>query len=185
MWSCAIVYLTMTLQGSPWSAARISDPSYKRYAGSWVTWLAKHPDGHIHDGPGGAPMPGPIFSPECLGSPAVKRLVLKMLDPDPARRITMRDALNSSYVRGIECCSPERCDDDSDDEATGGSQDGCGGGESDGHAGATVTGLDARADCCGKGFAKKVLRRHNHVPPKEHRTPAFFVHRFDMSEGYR
>jgi protein-serine/threonine kinase len=178
----------MTLQGSPWGSARIIDPAYRRFSEAWDTWLAKHPDGIIHDGPGGAPMPGPIFSPECLGSPAIKRLILKMLDPDPARRITMHDALSSSYVRGIECCAPERCEDESDDEASrGGSQDGCGN-ESDGqqqHAGATVTALDARADCCGKGFAKKVLRRHSHVPPKEHRTPAFFVHRFDMSEGGR
>lgn len=185
MWSCAIVYLTMTLQGSPWSSARPGDPAYKRYTDAWATWLAKHPDGRIHEGAGGAPMAGPIFSPECLGSPAIKRLVLKMLDPDPARRITVRDALNTSYVKGIECCTPEQCDDDSDAESTGGgSQDGCG--ESGGgHAGATVTGLDARADCCGKGFAKTVLRKHSHVPQREHRTPAFFVHRFDMGDGYR
>jgi serine/threonine protein kinase len=186
VWSCGIVYLTMTLQGSPWTAARPSDNAYKRFTDAWDTWLAKHPEaeGRIHDGPGGAPMAGPIFSPECLGSPAIKRLVLKMLDPNPERRISMHEALNSSYVKGIECCAPERCDDDSDDEFSSGSQDGCGA-ESDGHAGATVTGLDARADCCGKGFAKMVLRRHNHVPPKEHRTPGFFVHRFDMGDGYR
>jgi hypothetical protein len=152
----------MTLQGSPWSAARPADPSYARFAAAWAAWLQKHPDGRITDAPGGAPAPGPIFSPEALGSPAVKRIVLKMLDPDPTRRIAIGDALATSYVKGIECCAPESC---------------CGDEES------AVT--DAAADCCGKGFAKTVLRRHNHVPPREHRTPAFLVHRFDMGDGYR
>src|ERR1700759_5710663 len=95
-----------------------------------------------------------------LGSPTPRSGLspnTKMLTPDPNKRITMHDVLNTSLVKGIECCTPESCE-----------------GEN-----------GPSGDCCGKLFAKTVMRKHNHVPPKEHKTPGFFQHRFDMGDGYR
>ncbi|KAF2395590.1 Pkinase-domain-containing protein [Trichodelitschia bisporula] len=161
IWSCAIVFLTMTYSGSPWSAAREDSPFYASFKKGWDTWLAKNPDGIITDQPGGAPMCGPLFNADRLGSPALKRLLLKMMHPDPDRRISVKEILASPYVRGIECCSPE-----SDEE-----QQCC---------------IDAADKKAFSTAARKmtIVKKHNHIPPREHRTPKALQHRFDMGDGY-
>jgi hypothetical protein len=146
----------MTFQGSPWTQAKITDERYSRFKAGWDAWMAKHPDGVITDETG-LPSVGPIFSADFLGSPAIKKLIIKMLNPDPDKRIAIHDVLETKLVKGIECCTPETCDDEN----------------------------NPSGDCCGKLFAKTVMRKHNHVPPKEHKTPGFLQHRFDMGDGYR
>ncbi len=97
MWSCAIVFLTMTFCGSPWPSAERSHPFYQKFAAGWDTWLAKQTDGVITDDADGMPKCGPIFAN--LDSPAIKRLMLKMLNPNPDRRILIHDALNDRWVK--------------------------------------------------------------------------------------
>ena len=157
--------MVMTLSGSPWSAARVSDPYYKPYHDAWQKWLVKHPDGIITDEKGGMPHTNQIFSAEVLGSLAMKRLLMKMLHPNPDLRITIHDALTSSLIKGTECCAPESCDEN-------------------GVAIERVT----TGDCTlanSKRWSKTILRKHGHIPPKEHKTPDFLRHRFDMGDGYR
>ncbi len=92
----------------------------------------------------------------------MKRLLLKMLDPDPERRITVHGVLATATVKGIECCAPE-----SSEPAKVAAEE----------EGSCLVGS--------KKWSKTVMRKHSHVPPKEHKTPAFLVHRFDMGDGYR
>jgi protein-serine/threonine kinase len=147
----------MTFQGSPWTQAEAKDERYARFENGWKSWLEKYPDGIITDQTG-LPSVGPIFTADFLGSPAIKKLIVKMLHVRPDRRPTIKEILALPLVKGIECCSPESCE-EAAQEPTG--------------------------DCCGKKFAKTIMRKHNHTPPKEHKTPGFFQHRFDMGDGYR
>jgi hypothetical protein len=42
-----------------------------------------------------------------LDSPAIKRLMLKMLYPSPDRRISIQDAISDRWVKTVDCCSVE------------------------------------------------------------------------------
>jgi protein-serine/threonine kinase len=157
----------MTYGGGPWAAARPSDKNYARFKGGWDAWLPKHSDGLITDTAGGAPMCGPLFAPEKLGGPALKRVLLKMLHPNPDKRISVHEVLQTGFVKGIECCSPESYEDE--DYA-----------------------IDASTGKCfthGKtaskmAVSKAIQRKHTHLPGKPHKTPEIFKHRFDMGDGY-
>lgn len=151
----------MTYGGSPWSAARPSDPHYARFLSGWDDWWAKQSAGQdatISDVAGGAPLCGPIFNPERIGTPALKRLILKMLHPMPDRRITMEQVLALKVVKGVECCAPEV--------------------DCDGVEVGTCEGFDA-----GKGGGKKacVRRKHDHRPPREGKARQL-GHRFEIGE---
>lgn len=161
VWSCAMVYIHMTYGGSPWTQAASGQPQYDTFLNGWNKFLAKHPDGLLIDGPGGVPTCGPIFNAERFGSPAMKRLILKMLHPIPEKRITIHEVLVGPTVRSIECCSPESYEN-------------------------STCCVDAKSgkkkNADGKVATKKVL--HNHVPPKKHLMPGVLQHRFDMGDGY-
>ncbi|KAF1985347.1 Pkinase-domain-containing protein, partial [Aulographum hederae CBS 113979] len=155
VWSCAIVFLTMTYGGSPWQAAKPEYEHYAKYLNGWKTWLNAHPDGNITDAVDGAPKCGPIFAN--LPSSPLKRLMLKMLHPIPEKRINIRDVLTSACVRTVECCSPESYDD-------------------------TFSLEDMRKARGASGMS--VLKNHKHLPPREHKTPKALQHRFDMGHGW-
>lgn len=163
VWSCAIAYITMTYGGGPWDRATMEDPKYRAFKEGWDKWTAKHPDQDVSD-ESIPTLPGMFdhkarFGLTQTSSPAMKRILLRMLHPNPDRRISMDTLINSSYIRGLECCAPEACDDD--------------------HT------HDAAIDCTSKNFKKaQVLKKHKHIPPKEHKTPEIFRHRFDMGHGY-
>jgi len=116
----------------------------------WRNWLAKHPDS----------IPSDVLGyPECgkfmsmTGPPSITKLVLKMMHPDPDKRLSVHDAVSSRFVENIECCSPESY------EVTG-----------------RVT------DTSGKPKPRTKLYKHNHIPPKDHKTPKMFQHTFDLDE---
>jgi protein-serine/threonine kinase len=153
-----MVFLTWTFGGSPWSQARESDERYARFKRGWDAFFEKYPDGTITSETG-FPSLGPLFTADQLGTAAVKRIMIQMLHPMPERRISIQDVLNSSWVKGIECCTPEQMDDDS-----------------------ASVGVEHK--CTPKKGTKQILRKHSHIPPKEHKTPIFFQHRFDMGDGY-
>jgi protein-serine/threonine kinase len=160
VWSCAIVFLNMTFGGAPWQAAKSEFELYGHFQKGWDAWLKDHPDGQIFDGPDGHPKCGKIFA--LVNPPPVKRLILKMLHPIPEMRITIREVLDSTYVKNINCCCPDSYEDPAccvDASKAGGPK-----------APARVT--------------KRYL--HHHIPPKhESKIGRALTHRFDMGEGWR
>jgi protein-serine/threonine kinase len=164
VWSCAIVYITMVYGGPPWGSARPEeDPKYAAYKAGWDKWLAKHPDGEVTEA--SAPeLPGMFDHRNKSGlwnksSPMMKRMIIKMLHPNPDMRIDIQTLLNHSFIRGIECCTAESCEDEHN--------------------------LINTTDCTSKNFKKaQVIKKHKHIPPKEHKTPEFFRHRFEMGHGW-
>ena len=159
VWSCAIVYLTMTFGGCPWQAAKPDYEYYARFKKGWDAWLVDHPDGEIVDGPDGHPKCGKLFS--LINPPAMKRLLLKMLHPDPNKRITIREVLSSSCIKSIDCCCPDGYEDPS----------------------CCIDTAKGPRKQPAKLTVKKYL--HHHIPPKpENKIGKAFQHRFDMGDGW-
>lgn len=109
VWSCAIVYITMAFGGCPWQAAKTEFEYYDRFTKGWSEWLKDHPDGELFDGPKGYPKCGKLFN--MIEGPAIRCLILRMLHPMPEKRITIREALNTSLIRTVDCCVPEGYED--------------------------------------------------------------------------
>ncbi|PSN60010.1 Pkinase-domain-containing protein, partial [Corynespora cassiicola Philippines] len=159
VWSCAVVYLAMTFGGCPWQAAKTEFDHYARFKKGWDKWIVDHPDGRIFDGPDGHPKCGKLFSH--IQPPAMKRLILNMLNPNPEKRITIRDALSTAVIKNIECCCPDGYDDPT-----------C-------CVDATRSKMTTKIST-----TKKYL--HHHIPPKpESKVVKAFHHRFDMGDGYQ
>ncbi|KAJ4290490.1 hypothetical protein N0V90_010707 [Kalmusia sp. IMI 367209] len=155
VWSCAIVYLTMTFGGCPWQAAKPEYQYYARFKKGWDEWLPRHPDGKIVDGPDGHPKCGKLFS--LINPPPIKRLMMRMLNPIPENRITIREVLDSPCIRNINCCCPESYDDPK----------------------YSVDASTMKGRKHGSLPPKKYL--HHHVPPKpESKIGKALTHRFDM-----
>ncbi|KAL5411348.1 hypothetical protein PMIN04_010282 [Paraphaeosphaeria minitans] len=153
IWSCAIVYLTMTFGGCPWQAAKPDFPYYARYKKGWDEWLPKHP--HEDITPDNHPKCGKLFS--LINPPPLKRMMLKMLHPNPDKRITIREILDTAMIKNIACCCPESYED-------------------------PKYVIDASKGRRSGPAPKKYL--HHHIPPKpEHKIAKAFAHRFDMGEG--
>ncbi|KAI1945475.1 hypothetical protein LOZ57_004161 [Ophidiomyces ophidiicola] len=156
IWSCAIVYLTLNYRGNPWPSADDKNPNYAKFISGWQTFLKNDSEGLVTEEK--APMCGPVF--RRLNNSGMKRLLLRMLHPDPSKRFTINEVLSDRYFKTIECCSPEYLKDPSK----------------------AVTGIDA----AGKGSCrlanKMVIQKiHHHFPPEKKYLPQ---HRFDMGEGY-
>lgn len=85
--------------------------------------------------------------------------MLRMLHPDPSKRITIHDALNDRWVKSIESC----CKDPKELENV-------------------VTSIDVADKGSSKLAGKMIIQKmHNHLPPEKKRMPQ---HRFDMGHGY-
>lgn len=154
VWSCAIVYLTMTFGGNPWQAARLDFPHYARFKKGWDEWLPSHLEDEI--GMDNHPKCGKLFS--LISPPPIKRLMLKMLHPKPERRIMIDDVLATTCVRNINCCCPESYEN-------------------------TRCCADAYKTS-GRLAPPPKKYLHHHIPPRpEHRLGRALQHRFDMSDG--
>jgi protein-serine/threonine kinase len=161
-----MLYLHLAYSGPIWTEASRNDLSrphnWQTYKQGWDTWLAKpeNKDGLLRDEKGGEPSCGKPFQAEYIGNPAFKRLMLKMLHPNPDLRISVHDALYGPTMRGIDCCSPES------------------------YEGEDCCNIDVSSLSKSKSSKKFVQKKHNHLPPKSHKTPNVFKHRFDMGDGY-
>lgn len=161
VWSCAIALFYLSNQ-SPWAAADPdNDVKYAAYLRNWEDWLSRHPDGEFTDNEkDGFPKTSPAF--QGLDNPGIKKLMIKMLHPNPERRITMREVLETPTMRAIECCTPESYDD-------------------------PATNIAVDASCkkgCKAARQALVVKKHNHIPPKESKIPKVLQHRFDMGHGW-
>lgn len=111
IWSCAIVYLTLCVGGTPWESASTDVKNYNIYCHTWDEWLDKYPDGQIAEG---RSLPAFVESKQfrMLDDVSTKRIIMGMLHPDPAKRWTSHDVLASKTVVEYECCQQEGYSDD-------------------------------------------------------------------------
>ncbi|SMR49137.1 unnamed protein product [Zymoseptoria tritici ST99CH_1E4] len=111
VWSTAIVYLTLCFGGNPWDAASLECKNFNIYCDTWDQWLEKYPDGEIKKG-----RELPAFAGtkqfQSLDDASTKVLMFGMLHPDPTKRWTIAQALESKTVTEYACCQQEGYSDD-------------------------------------------------------------------------
>ncbi|PNY25748.1 Serine/threonine-protein kinase hal4 [Tolypocladium capitatum] len=139
VWSAAIVMIYLTFGGAIWSRAERGNQHYDKLVTGWRKWNDKHPecDACITD----------TDYPTCLAldvgvnPPALRRLLLQMLNPDPNKRIGADEVLGNRWMRNVECCQVESYDD-------------------------PALTIDAtKKDCCSRNGSRKIFC-HNHLPLK-------------------
>ncbi|KAG5456219.1 MAG: kinase-like domain-containing protein [Olpidium bornovanus] len=86
VWACGIVYYCMLYQGIPWRMATPKDANYARY---------------LEQRAQGAYEPLERLDKSC------RNLLLRILEPDAAKRITVPEILVDPWFRSIACCSAE------------------------------------------------------------------------------
>ncbi|RSL43882.1 hypothetical protein CEP54_014904 [Fusarium duplospermum] len=109
VWSSAIIMIYLTFGGAIWSRAEAGNLHYDKLVDGWNKWYAKHPecDACISDSD----------YPKCYAldvgvtPPALRRLLLQMLNPDPHKRIGINEVINNRWMKNVECCQVESYDD--------------------------------------------------------------------------
>jgi len=137
--------LHIICSGFLWDEATVGKfPVFDELVKGWAKWYTKHTDNAGHDIPAtdDGDYPHVSFFDTQINPPSLRKLLLKMLNPDPAKRITISQISAKGWVKNIECCQI-----DSYEEAT--------------------TIIDAsKAKSCSKHHNKVV--QHNHLPPHKH-----------------
>ncbi|ODA78545.1 hypothetical protein RJ55_05926 [Drechmeria coniospora] len=139
VWSSAIVMIYLTFGGAIWSRAERGNLHYDKLVQGWEKWYRKHPecDACITD----TDYPACLAFDMGINPPALRRLLLQMLNPNPSKRISIEDVLGNRWVKNIECCQLESYDD-------------------------PAQLIDAaKKDSCSKLGSKKIFC-HSHLPPK-------------------
>lgn len=155
VWSCAIVLLCMIHKGNPWPSADRNHPheNFSKFLKGWDKFCETHPDGLITDSDH-IPSCGPVFFN--IQKPVLKSLLLRMMHPDPLKRISIQDAVKDRWVKQIDCCCVEAYE--------------------------AVDAIDASHKGSCKLAAKMNIKKfHHHLPQKESKIPQ---HRFDMGHGW-
>ncbi|KAB5559783.1 kinase-like domain-containing protein [Coniochaeta sp. 2T2.1] len=144
VWSSAIVMIHLIFGGAIWGRAEetSNNTNYNALVKGWEKWKAKNsgPDREITD----LDYPYVMAFDNFVKPPALRRVLLQMLNPDPARRISIAEVANNRWVKNVECCQPESYDDPS------------------------LT-IDASKKICLVRGQRKIFC-HNHLPPREHNT---------------
>lgn len=142
MWGAAIVMLCMCANGCLWERAEAgSSPLYDDLIKGWDKWNKKHadsPDVTITE----VDYPCVSFFDNHINPPALRRVLLTMLNPDPKKRATIAEVAKNRWVKNLECCQIDSYEDPS----------------------YKIDGAKL------KTFSKSVNKvvQHNHLPPEKH-----------------
>lgn len=142
VWSSAIVMLYLTFNANLWEKAQagLTSPNQKTYnelVAGWERINAKreaNPESVAKDA---YPRVGAFDF--CVKPLALRRLLLRMLNPDPQQRITMNEVVTNRWMKNVECCQLESYED-------------------------PVKFIDASKKNCMKSSTGKIFC-HNHLPP--------------------
>lgn len=145
VWSAAVVMINLIFGAPIWERAVIDAKTSKPYLDlvkGWNKWNNKHPDPEeqvITESD------YPYFEAfdVFVSPPALRRVLLQMLNPDPKRRVGINDVINNRWVKNIECCQLESYDD-------------------------PALSIDASKKCSIKLNGTKKIFCHSHVPLKSH-----------------
>lgn len=141
VWSAAIVMIYMTFGGAIWSRAEAGNLHYDKLVTGWNKWNKKHEeekDAAITD----TDYPNCYALDVGVNPPALRRILLQMLNPNPNSRISVYEVITNRWVKNIECCQLESYDDPK------------------------IVIDVTKKDYGGKSGSK--IFCHNHLPPKSH-----------------
>lgn len=144
VWSSAIVMIHLVFGGAIWGRAEVSNnnTNYNALVKGWEKWKSRNsgPDREITD----MDYPHVLAFDSYVKPPALRRVLLQMLNPDPSKRISIADVASNRWMKNVECCQPESYDDPS-------------------------LVIDASKKISLVRGQKKIFC-HNHLPPKEHNS---------------
>ena len=141
VWSTAIVMLHVIFGGALWPRAEAGHKNYDSLLKGYAKWEAKHPDGGcITEGD----YPHVVAFDQMVKPPALRRMLVGMLNPNPAKRCTIADVATNRWLKTVECCQVDSYDDPSK----------------------TIDASKSRS-CFKAGVAKVV--HHNHLPLPTHK----------------
>ncbi|KAL4895472.1 kinase-like domain-containing protein [Aspergillus ambiguus] len=102
VWSLGLTFFNAVTASHPWERANAGDQRYVLYLQAWDTFLSDNKDRSVTE----------TEYPYCvvegflrLEDSALRTLILRMLHPDPAKRITVNDALNDPWFQDINSCA--------------------------------------------------------------------------------
>ncbi|KAK2067351.1 hypothetical protein P8C59_001101 [Phyllachora maydis] len=110
VWSSAIVMIHLLFGGALWGKAMPDGSWYSALMQGWEECNARANSQDVPEKD--FPRVGPFE--QFVKPPALKRVLLQMLNPDPAKRLTMSQVLNNRWVKNIECCQMESYEEPTD-----------------------------------------------------------------------
>jgi serine/threonine protein kinase len=146
VWSSAIIMIYLIFGGAIWNRAELTGDDkagYDSLVKGWATWNEKHAD-HEKDAITDADYPNVLVFDRFVKPPALRRVLLQMLNPNPQKRISITEVVNNRWMKNVECCQPESYEDPTPIDA-------------------------AKKNCMTKAGAKKIYC-HNHLPPQSNGT---------------
>lgn len=155
VWSSAIVMIYFIFGGAIWTRAEAGNLHYDKLVRGWQKWYVKHPecDACITD----TDYPNCYALDVGVNPPALRRVLLQMLNPDPSKRISIEEVVNNRWMKNVECCQMESYDEQAQL-------------------------IDAsKKDSCAKITNKKIFC-HNHLPLKT--TGSHSLGKMPGSVGY-
>ncbi|PKS12057.1 hypothetical protein jhhlp_001353 [Lomentospora prolificans] len=109
VWSSAIIMINLIFGGNLWGKASPKDPNYLPLLKGWDDWDSKHPE--VDALPSESDYPHVLAFDKFVKPPALRRLLLRMLNPDATKRISMADVVSNRWMRNVECCQLESYED--------------------------------------------------------------------------
>lgn len=147
VWGAAVVMITFIFSGPLWERAVSGQPVYDNLVSGWEKWNKAHEDKkeeEIDDDDYPFAVPFNKIKPAAL-----RKLLVRMLNPDPKKRLSIADVYNHRWIKMIECCQPDSNEDQN-------------------------KGIDATKSASGKK-----IRCHNHLPGKNMDTSLIGNSNFD------
>jgi hypothetical protein len=127
--------------GALWPRAEAGHTNYDSLQKGWDKWNAKHPEGgKIIDGD----YPHIAAFDTMINPPALRRLLIGMLNPNPATRYTIGEVAKNRWMKNVECCQVETYDDPSQV-------------------------IDASKSRTSSTPSRQKVVHHNHLPPAVHK----------------
>ncbi|XXH05763.1 hypothetical protein Hte_012199 [Hypoxylon texense] len=141
VWSSAVVMLYLIFNANLWEKAQagLSSPSQKTYNDLVSGWDKVNAKTEANPEEMKDAYPKVLAFEYCVNPVPLRRLLLKMLNPDPKKRITMNDVITNRWMKNVECCQLESYED-------------------------PVKFIDASKKDCMKSSTGKIFC-HNHLPP--------------------
>jgi protein-serine/threonine kinase len=129
--------------GALWEKAEAGSvhSNYDALVKGWAKWEAKHPEGAV---PTETDYPHVQAFDGHIHPPALRRLMIGMLNPNPQRRLTIAEVIKNRWLKNIDCCQVDSYEDPS-----------------------KVIDASKGKNCYAKSNTKVVI--HSHLPQKDHK----------------
>lgn len=112
VWGAGIVLISLICGAPLWEKAKLNTPgseTYDKLVRAFDRWYAKHPDGEATMTE--SDYPTFFIFDNFINPPALRRVLLMMLNPNPDKRASVSEIINHRWVKNIDCCQLESYND--------------------------------------------------------------------------